>query len=299
MDRVHARRLRIRHTTRYVYDRRVRRSVHTVHLKPQEDERQRLLDFELSLDPAAVVVDFEDVFGNKASRFEIHQPYNALTITASSLVELRDVDPFAFAALPIHPKSFPLAWMPWERTMLTPYLTAVELPDTQLREIYDYAMRFVERNHRDLMETLFAINLELFNEYDYVPGSTSLNTSPYQVMHTRRGVCQDFANLFICMARLLNIPARYACGYIYTGNNALSRAQSDATHAWVELYIPEIGWKSFDPTNGVLPHTDHVRVACGRHFRDTAPTAGTFYGYAREKMSIDVSVTDESVISSF
>jgi transglutaminase-like putative cysteine protease len=236
------------------------------------------------------------VFGNQASRFEISQPYSTLSITAESLVELSNIDPFAFAMLPIRPSSFPLGWMPWERTMLAPYLMPSELPDTQLREIYDYAMQFVERNGRDLMETLFAINLELFNEYAYVPGSTSLATSPYDVMRTRTGVCQDFANLFICMARLLNIPARYACGYLYTGNTAVSRAQSDSSHAWVQLYIPDIGWKSFDPTNGVLPSIDHVHVAVGRHFRDTAPTAGTFYGYAREKMSIDVSVIDESTI---
>ena len=106
-------------------------------------------------------------------------------------------------------------------------------------------------------------------------------------------MCQDFANLFITLARLLGIPARYVCGYIYTGNNGNSRADSDATHAWVQLYIPNIGWKGFDPTNGVLPQTDHVRVAYGRHYRDTTPTAGTIYGaQAEETMHIDVEVTD-------
>jgi len=78
------------------------------------------------------------------------------------------------------------------------------------------------------------------------------------VLHNKRGVCQDFANLMICMARLLNIPARYVCGYIYTGNTGEAIAQSDASHAWVQLYLPNIGWKGFDPTNGVLPATDHV-----------------------------------------
>jgi transglutaminase-like putative cysteine protease len=142
------------------------------------------------------------------------------------------------------------------------------------------------------METLFAINLSLFRDYKYIPGCTDLGTSPYQVYVTRSGVCQDFTNLFITIARLLGIPARYVCGYIHTGNNGESRAGSDQTHAWIELYIPNIGWKGFDPTNGVLPQTDHVRVAVGRNFRDATPTAGTLYSRANETMRVEVEVSD-------
>ena len=94
----------------------------------------------------ALLVEYEDVFGNWATRFEVTQPYTELTIEAESLVEVMDVDPFAFAKLPIRPASFPLVWMPWERTMLAPYLTPAELPDTQLQELTDYGMQFVNRN---------------------------------------------------------------------------------------------------------------------------------------------------------
>jgi transglutaminase-like putative cysteine protease len=286
------RRLRVRHLTRYTYDRPVARSVHNLHLRPIDDWRQTVLGYRLSISPEVRPIEYEDVFGNWATRFEVTEPYTELTIEAESLVEIMAVDPFAFADLPIRP-SFPLVWMPWERTMLAPYLTPVELPDTQLQELYDYAMSFVRRNNNDLMETLFAINLELFRDYEYVPGCTDLGTSPYEVYVTGAGVCQDFANLFITLARLLGIPARYVCGYIYTGNNGNSRAGSDATHAWVQLYIPNIGWKGFDPTNGVLPQLDHVRIAYGRHYRDATPTAGTIYtAQAEETFHIDVEVTE-------
>jgi transglutaminase-like putative cysteine protease len=134
------------------------------------------------------------------------------------------------------------------------------------------------------------MNLTLFREYQYVPGSTALQTTPYDVFTTRQGVCQDFSNLFICLARLLGIPARYVCGYVYCPQQ--SQLQSAASHAWVELYIPQVGWKGFDPTNGILPRLDHVRVAVGRHYRDTAPTAGTLYSSAGESMAIDVQVHD-------
>jgi len=286
------RRLSVKHVTHYQYDRPIQRSSHRLHLHPLQDRKQLVPDFRLTIAPDVIpVIEYEDVFGNSAARFEIRQPYTELRITAESTVEVLDVDPFAFASLPIRP-SFPLVWMPWEQQMLQPYLQPDELPETQLKELYDYAMSFVERNNHDLMETLFAINLTLFREYRYVPGSTWLDTTPHQVFTTRQGVCQDLANVFICMARLLGIPARYVCGYIWTGNTGGSRARSDASHAWVQLYIPNIGWKGFDPTNGVLPRLDHVRVAYGRHYRDTAPTAGTLYTGANESMRIDVAVND-------
>ncbi len=286
-----SRRLSVKHITHYKYDRPIQRSSHHLHLRPHQNGTQRLLDYRLTISPDVPAVEYEDVFGNRATRFEITKPYTKLTLTAESTVELLDVDPVAFANLPIRP-AFPLVWMPWEQTMLQPYLQPEELPDSQLRELYDYAMSVVERNKRDLMETLFAINLTLFREYKYLPGSTKLETTPYQVFATKKGICQDFANVFICLARLLGIPARYVCGYIYTGNNAESRTRSDQSHAWVQLYIPNIGWKAFDPTNGILPYTDHIRVAYGRHYRDTAPTSGTLYTEAAEKMTVDVVVTD-------
>jgi transglutaminase-like putative cysteine protease len=288
------RRLRVRHTTKYSYDRPIARSLHRLHLRPIDDWKQTVVAYQLKTSPRVQEVEYEDVFGNWTTRFEINKPYKTLTITAESLVEVQDVDPFAFAKLPIRPPSFPLVWMPWERTMLQPYLSPDELPETELRELYDYAMGFVKRNKGDLMETLFAINLALFREYQYVPGCTTLETTAYDVMCQRRGVCQDFSNLFITLARLLGIPARYVCGYLFTGNGARqgSRASSDASHAWVQLYIPNIGWKGFDPTNGTLPVTDHVRVAYGRHYLDATPTAGTLYTPAQETLSTEVEVID-------
>jgi transglutaminase-like putative cysteine protease len=283
------RRLAVKHTTRYHYDPPIQHSRHCVHLRPIDDVLQRVENFRLLIVPDVPIGELEDVFGNWVCRFEINQPYNELTIAAESTIALSGVDPFGFARGPIRP-SFPLVWMPWEHTMLSPYLAPVELPETELRELYDYAMSFVESNNHDLMETLFAINLTLFRQIKYVPGSTRLETTPYEVFISKKGVCQDFANLFICMARLLGIPARYVCGYVFTGN--AGRIQSDASHAWLQLYIPNVGWKGFDPTNGVLASTNHIRVAYGRHYRDVTPTAGTLYSSAQETMNIDVQVVE-------
>jgi len=288
------RRFRIRHITKYQYSQPIERSMHRLHLRPVYDWKQRVLEYKPALHPDAVGVEYEDAFGNFTSRHESTQSYSEMTISSEATVELLDVDPFAFANLPFRP-TFPVSWMPWDYKMLSPYLTPIELPETQLAEIYGYAMAFVQRNNDDLMESLFDINLTFFREYTYAPGSTNLLTTPYEVMVNKRGVCQDFANLFICMARLMGLPARYVCGYVYTGRHLDEQwvqKSADATHAWVQLYIPNVGWKGFDPTNGILPSTEHVRLAVGRHYRDTAPVAGTLYTMAQESMTTAVEMVD-------
>jgi transglutaminase-like putative cysteine protease len=175
--------------------------------------------------------------------------------------------------------------------MMLPYLLPPELPETQLRELSDFAMSFVERQDYNLIDSLMDLNETIYRDFAYVSGSTTLETTPFDVYVQRRGVCQDFANLFICLARLMGVPARYRVGYIYTGGNYENKIQSDASHAWSELYLPGLGWRGFDPTNGCLTGIDHVRVACGRHYRDAAPTSGTiFQGGGNELLTVDVRV---------
>ena len=290
------RRLKVVHKTAYVYDRPIARSVQRLLLRPINDRLQSVLEHKLTIEteagplPLNERTDYDDVFGNGTTRIEVAEPFTQMTFSAELIVELSDVDPFQFPEFRARPK-FPISWMPSERMMLAPYLTPVELPETQLEEIYAYARQFVDKNHGDVLETLFDVNLTMFREFAYVPQSTSLETTPFDVLTNKQGVCQDFSNLMICMMRMLDIPARYVCGYVYTGNTGSVRSVPDATHAWVQVYLPYIGWKAFDPTNGILPATAHVRSAVGRHYRETAPISGALYTAAVESLSVDVEVT--------
>ena len=139
------------------------------------------------------------------------------------------------------------------------------------------------------------MNQTIYRDYAYQKGSTTVYTTPFEIYTNRKGVCQDFTNLFICLARLLVIPARYVCGYLYTGPKHENRAMAEATHAWAQVYLPELGWKGFDPTNGVLCQTDHVRVAVGRFFNDATPTSGTIYvGGGTETLTVAVTVEEDA-----
>jgi transglutaminase-like putative cysteine protease/predicted glutamine amidotransferase len=288
-------RFEVVHRTMYSYAQPVERSSHLLRLVPAHDTRQTLLEHSLVLkhdgrEVEAKQTEFEDVFGNRARRVVLEQPFTELTVEARSLVEVLDDERTSLK--PIYARSLiPLVWMPWQREMMAPFLLPAELPETQLRELADYAMTFVERNDYDLIGTLVDMNRSIYKEYKYSQGTTTIETTAFDVYVNRRGVCQDFTNLFICLARLLNVPARYTCGYVHTGPKAENQAQSEASHAWVQLYLPEVGWKGFDPTNGILTQTDHVRVAVGRNYVDATPTSGTIYlGGGPETLQVDVRV---------
>jgi len=282
--------LSVVHRTVYRYEKPVERSAHVLRLIPSHDRLQTLISSSLTLSVDGKARDYDDVFGNRARKVVLDQPFSELVIEARSEVRLHDTEPFGFR--PFHTRStIPLVWMPWQRQVLQPYLLPPELPESQLEELAQYAMSFVERNDYDLVDTLFDINSTIYREYEYRQGSTSLATTAYEVHARRRGVCQDFANLFICLARLLSVPARYVCGYLYTGPKHPNQRMAEASHAWVQVYLPEVGWKGFDPTSGVVTQTDHIRVAVGRSYVDATPTSGTIYvGGGRETLDVDVRV---------
>ena len=280
----------VTHRTVYRYEKAVERSTHILRLTPVHDRRQRVLSDSLSISVPCQRRDYEDVFGNRVCRLSVETSFEEMIIEAKSVVEVLDVDPLGESPLRVR-STIPLVWMPWQRQVLDPFLLPVELPETELAELAEYAMSFVKRNDSDLLETLLDINHTIYRDYAYQQGTTNVFTTAFDIYVNRRGVCQDFTNLFICLARLLGVPARYACGYIYTGPKNENQRQGEASHAWVQLYLPQVGWIGFDPTNGIMTQTDHVRLAVGRNYIDATPTSGTiFVGGGGETLSVDVRV---------
>ena len=282
----------VTHNTHYEYTTPVEHSTHMFRLQPVDDPIQEVVYSKLAISSAGEEIQYEDVFGNQAIHCIIDKPYSSLTVEATSRVKIFAAPPDNHT-LSRRQTSIPLVWMPWQRQMMMPYLLPPELPESQLTELIEYAMSFVERNNYHLLKTIEDMNASIYRDYAYVSGSTSLATTPFDVYTSRQGVCQDFANLFICMTRLLSIPARYRMGYIYTGKNYENKIQSDASHAWAEVYLPYVGWRGFDPTNGVAVTQDHIRVACGRNYIDATPTSGTIYkGGGTETLTVDVKMRE-------
>lgn len=107
----------------------------------------------------------------------------------------------------------------------------------------------------------------------------------------RAGVCQDFAHIFIAIARRLRIPCRHVSGYLFHRRADHDRSAPDSSHAWVEAYLPELGWIGFDPTNNLVAGERHITVALGRDYADVPPTRGVFKGNAASELRVGVQVT--------
>ena len=100
------------------------------------------------------------------------------------------------------------------------------------------------------------------------------------------GVCQDHAHVFISAARLLGHPARYVSGYLMMDD----RTHQEATHAWAEVLIEDLGWVGFDVSNGISPDERYVRIATGLDYREAAPISGIRFGTGEERLHVSIQV---------
>ena len=125
----------------------------------------------------------------------------------------------------------------------------------------------------------------------YRLGETDAETPIETVVETGLGVCQDFAHVLIAMLRAWGWPARYVCGYQFTGDESVSRIEDQAMHAWVEAYSAAAGWVGLDPTTGALTDDRYVSVGRGRDYDDVRPVRGVLSGRSSQSHESRLAIT--------
>ena len=276
----------IRHLTRFRYSHPISESIMETHMHPRSDSSQHCLNFALSVSPRCRVFSYRDHLGNNVQHFDIPGEHNQLVIVAESIVEtqpLPDVPSFlapdAWAALDqaIDTGDY------WE--MLLPSTFALETP--ALRE---FATKLDVVRRDDPLMLVLELNKRLFEYFEYVPSHTRVDSPIDEAILSGKGVCQDFAHTMIALLRHVRIPARYVSGYLYRGREDHDRSTPDATHAWVEAFMPHLGWIGLDPTNDLVAHHRHIRTALGRDYADVPPTHGIFRGKTESELYVAVKV---------
>jgi transglutaminase-like putative cysteine protease len=123
-----------------------------------------------------------------------------------------------------------------------------------------------------------------------------VHSSVADSLETQAGVCQDFSHLLISLLRTRGVPARYVSGYLVPRQTADEQGAMErvigglASHAWVQAFVPDIGWFGLDPTVGTFVETQHIRIAYGRDYGDVPPVRGVYKGHAGQSLSVDVLV---------
>lgn len=288
-------RYRIHHQTIYEYESSVSYSQHVARLRPSVTPRQTQGSFELKVSPMPdKITQTVDYFGNACSYFGLTTPHRKLTIDSYSEVTVKDN------------QSVDLDFsMPWEMvrdimrsSQLASDLAAAEFtfPSPLCRlmpELADYARQSFQKN-TPILQASKDLTSRIFKDFKFDPKVTTVATPVSEVFNKRAGVCQDFSHLQISCLRSLGLPAAYISGYLRTepppGKERLIGA--DASHAWVSVYAPQIGWTGFDATNNVLPAKDHIQVAKGRDYLDISPVRGTVFGGGAQTLNIGVTVSE-------
>jgi transglutaminase-like putative cysteine protease len=282
-------RLEITHETRYIYSAPVRESVMELWLQPLTIPLQRLVGFEIITEPRAKMLTYRDWLGNIVYHFDVPAKHSELIIRSRAMVETY------VRSEPLPDRLEPGAWLRLKSQQVQGRYYDMLRP-SKFVEASSHLERFMQE--RNLTETppdpltgLRVLNHEIFGAFDYVPGFTAADSPIDAALEHRKGVCQDFAHIMLAVARHWGIPSRYVSGYLArTADDTQFRSVPDASHAWVECFLPEQGWVGFDPTNDMLANERHVVIAYGRDYGDVPPTRGVLKGDATSLLEVDVHV---------
>jgi transglutaminase-like putative cysteine protease len=276
----------IRHVTRFRYSGPVRESVMELRMQPRSEGPQTLRSFQISTNPRAQLYAYTDHLGNAVYHFNLLREHEELRIEAQATVEITHRPPWPDTLDPLEwsrYNSFNLSDDHFD--MLEPSRFARSSPElASFMKIAD-----LEKPAGDPMSALKTLQRSIYDSFDYEPGVTEVNSPIEVALEQRRGVCQDYAHIMTAIARAWGIPCRYVSGYLYH-KGSRDRSAANATHAWVEAYLPSLGWVGFDPTNNIMAGERHVRAAVGRDYSDVPPTRGTYKGGADSELSIAVSL---------
>jgi transglutaminase-like putative cysteine protease len=285
-------RYKLHHVTEFTYDGLVSESFNEVRLRPLEDERQSCLRFRLSTQPQAPVSARLDYYGNWVHQFNVLAEHRHLRVESESVVLVQ----------------------PSQRTAeVGPSLAEIDRMHLELEEEhYEYLAPTGYVPHHEPVHDMIAegeracdgtalgfvqtaCNL-VHTRFRYEKGATHVNSSIQDSMSSGKGVCQDFAHVLLAIVRMRGLPGRYVSGYLIPRQTAEAGSGTEeiiggqASHAWMEVYVPGPGWTPLDPTFGRPVGVQHVRIGYGRDYGDVAPVRGVYKGHAGQHLSVDVLV---------
>jgi transglutaminase-like putative cysteine protease len=266
------------HSTSYRYTQPVTLEPHTFRLRPRDDATQRLASHQLSITPApAGQAAFSDQDGNGVVQAWFVGAVQELTVESRFVVETLRGNAFDFLLPAACELALPLTLPDGLRQALAPYLAGGE-------QAGGFAATVADAAGRQLMPFLDRLSASLFKDFRYILRHDGGPRPAAETLAAREGSCRDLAVLFSEACRAMGVPARFVSGY---ETSAAFDDRGDM-HAWAEVYIPNGGWRGYDPSRGMAVSTSHVAVAAAADPALAAPISGTYRGAAKAMMEFEI-----------
>ncbi|MFD0914899.1 transglutaminase domain-containing protein [Pseudahrensia aquimaris] len=259
----------ISHTTTYTYESPITSALQQVRLTPRDTPQQKVLDWAITVENGAAQLEFSDHHDNFTKLVSAEQGASEIRITASGTVETNDTAGVlgkVYGTAPL-----------WLYKHTTPRTD----PGKNIRRL----AKSVDTSGETL-SSLHALSAEILSLVPYETGKTFSGTTAEFALANGHGVCQDHAQIFVAACRYAGLPARYVSGYLMMND----RVDQDASHAWAEAWLDDLGWVGFDVSNGIAPDERYVRLACGLDSKDAGPISGIRRGAGSESMIVSLQV---------
>lgn len=278
-------RYKIVHSTGFKYQGEVTASYNEARLLPQREENQLVLSSRLEITPSGTQHENLDYFKTRTTMFEVFEPHTELTITSTSVVELRNS--------PQQPSA--ISW----QELQSAKDTSLEITDALIQskrtqpqsELTKLAKKSASKfaPHDAAMD----ISKAIFDLMTYEHGVTGVHSIAAEAWSKKVGVCQDFAHITIGALRAIGIPARYVSGYLHPKiEPVIGEKISGESHAWVEWWAGS--WFAWDPTNNIPVGDRHIVVGRGRDYDDVPPLRGVYAGGHSSELFVTVEITKEA-----
>lgn len=277
--------LRVLHRTSFTYAGKAHDSFNEVRLRPVDDHTQLCREFKLHLTPGAVPREYSDFYNNTVHYFEIIDSHPKLVIEAVSQV---DTTPLADRAPVPRVPTDDLKSSP-EREMLAEFYNSSHYVPLEV-ELWREAQDALAEGRSDVWSDVRRLGEHIYRRFAYRPKTTGVTTRATDVLKLRMGVCQDFAHVHLGLCRSMGIPARYVSGYFF--NTTRRPREIEASHAWIEAWIPGFGWAAYDPTHARIADDRYIKIAHGRDYSDIRPVNGTYRGAPTRSLKVDVTVRE-------
>lgn len=276
------------HVTVYHYSQSVFIEPHVIRLCPRSDAGQRLIDFNLIVEPEpAGISDGIDAEGNPFHLAWFNDLTESLRITSSYVVETLKANPFDSFLL--SGDDFPIVFPDGEKRVLEPFLDCTDFSDPDDdRLITELANETRRKGDGKILGFLMSLNQLLFERVEKISRLDSGIQPISETLESGRGACRDTSLVFMAACRYMGIPTRFVSG-CQEGDPELPEGE---LHAWTEVYLPGFGWKGFDPTHGLAVADRHIAYAASAVPENAAPVTGSFRGdSAKARMEHAVAIT--------